>query len=269
MTNQNITTFNEISNPITSFNFNSMDVRVITKDNEPWFVLNDVCKILELSNASKSAQSLDSDEKMTLTNSYSQAGSGAQHFIIINESGLYSLILRSRKPEAKRFKKWVTSEVLPSIRKTGSYSLSPSQYGGITKGIVNKAIAPLQSQIETLVDRYQNLLEEISIMKTSYDPSAALVTHYRPIISVLLERNVPQKGRRILSCRCSGRIHRYLIRVGKPFMIRLSRETSRYIYHVDGIKEWLEFEGNYLIQNHIDKVMGQGRLHLVGKHVDA
>lgn len=96
-----------------------MDVKVITKNNDHWFVLIDVCKILEISNPWDDFSNLDDDEKsgLVIFDSY-----GRQYpTMVINKKGLYNLILRSRKPEAKRFKKWVTSEVLPAIRKTGSY----------------------------------------------------------------------------------------------------------------------------------------------------
>lgn len=254
MTNQNITTFDEKSNPITLFNFNRIDVRVITKENEPWFVLNDVCKILELENSRNVTARLDNDEKDYVH--IMDAIGRERETTIINESGLYSLIIRSRKSEAKHFKKWVTSEVLPSIRKTGGYLLSPDQYGGITKSVVNKAVAILRKDFE-------KVYRDVEFLKTGFDPSAAFVTYYKPIIAVLKEKNVPQKGRRTLSCRCSGRIHRYLIRMDKASMIQISRETGRYIYHIDGISEWLGYEGENIIRNHIDKMMGQGRLHLV------
>lgn len=254
MTNQSITTFDEKSNPITLFNFNRIDVRVITKENEPWFVLNDVCKILELENSRNVTARLDNDEKDYVH--IMDAIGRERETTIINESGLYSLIIRSRKSEAKHFKKWVTSEVLPSIRKTGGYLLSPDQYGGITKSVVNKAVAILRKDFE-------KVYRDVEFLKTGFDPSAAFVTYYKPIIAVLKEKNVPQKGRRTLSCRCSGRIHRYLIRMDKASMIQISRETGRYIYHIDGIREWLGYEGENIIRNHIDKVMGQGRLHLV------
>jgi len=104
--------------------FNTITVRSLERDGQIWFVAADVCKALEINNPSQALTRLDSDEKTTLTNNEGRAGQGAQNYNIINESGLYSLILRSRKTEAKQFKKWVTSEVLPSIRKTGSYSLT-------------------------------------------------------------------------------------------------------------------------------------------------
>jgi prophage antirepressor-like protein len=99
------------------------EFRMFDRDSEPWFVLVDACRALEIKNPSDAASRLDDDEKMTLTLTEDQSGvrGGPRSMTIINEPGLYSLILRSDKPSAKRFKKWVTSEVLPTIRKTGSY----------------------------------------------------------------------------------------------------------------------------------------------------
>lgn len=111
---------------ITPFNFGAHAVRVITHQNQPWFVAIDVCNALGYVNSRKAvADHLDEDEKATVTNSDGRAGNGAQQFTIISESGLYALVLRSRKPEARKFAKWVTSEVLPSIRQTGSYHAQP------------------------------------------------------------------------------------------------------------------------------------------------
>ena len=106
------------------FEFSNTTVRTINQGGEPWFVLRDVCEVLEIGNPSDAARRLDDDEKGVDT---IDTLGGEQQVTIINESGLYSLILTSRKPEAKRFKKWVTSEVLPQIRKTGSYALEAPQ----------------------------------------------------------------------------------------------------------------------------------------------
>lgn len=103
---------------IVPFDFEGAAVRVLTRGNEPWFVLADVCRVLEIENSRNVAARLDEDEKGVHT---MDTPSGAQEMTLINESGLYSLVLTSRKPEAKRFKKWVTAEVLPAIRKTGGY----------------------------------------------------------------------------------------------------------------------------------------------------
>ena len=98
-------------------------VRSVTLEGEPWFVAADVCRALGLGNSSMAVSKLDDDEKMTLslTDSHSGQRGGAQMATIINEPGLYALVLSSRKPEAKAFKRWITHEVIPSIRKTGGY----------------------------------------------------------------------------------------------------------------------------------------------------
>ena len=110
-----------------TFPYSTTDVRVVIIDDAPWFYATDVCKVLEIKNTPDALKRLDDDEKTTIDNTDSQAGQGAQSYTAINESGLYSLILTSRKPEAKKFKKWVTSEVLPSIRKTGKYEMPKPQ----------------------------------------------------------------------------------------------------------------------------------------------
>jgi prophage antirepressor-like protein len=97
-------------------------VRVIMWDGEPWFVAKDVCDILGLGNAREALRNLDDDERgsVRITDGTSPAG-GNPNMNIVSESGLYTLIMRSNKPEAKAFRRWVTHEVLPSIRKTGRY----------------------------------------------------------------------------------------------------------------------------------------------------
>ena len=96
-------------------------VRVVECEGEPCFVTKDVCECLELTDVSKTISLLDDDEKGT--NSIRTLG-GEQQMLVISEPGLYSLIFRSRKPEAKAFKRWVTHEVIPSIRKTGGYLIA-------------------------------------------------------------------------------------------------------------------------------------------------
>lgn len=112
-----------MTNAIQIFNNEAFgQVRIIMQNNEPWFVAKDVCDVLGFSDTNAGTRHLDNDEKMSVI----LTGISATNPVatIINESGLYSLILRSRKPEAKKFKKWVTSEVLPSIRKRGGYLTS-------------------------------------------------------------------------------------------------------------------------------------------------
>jgi len=111
------------SAPALTFTFSTQALRCIMRDGDPWFVAADVCNALDVKDTSMACSRLDDDERGT---SIVGTPSGQQEMTIINESGLYSLILTSRKPEAKKFKKWVTSEVLPSIRKTGHYVDKPT-----------------------------------------------------------------------------------------------------------------------------------------------
>ena len=108
------------STAITPFNFNDHAVRVLQIEDAPWFVATDVAESLGYKSPKDAASYLDDDEKGS---AIVRTPGGDQKLTVINESGLYALVLRSRKPEARKFAKWVTSEVLPAIRKTGSYSL--------------------------------------------------------------------------------------------------------------------------------------------------
>lgn len=102
-----------------SFVFNNVKIRTAIIDDEPWFVAKDVCEVLRIADHTTATRDLENDEKGT--HSMRTLG-GNQTVLIVNESGLYALIFKSRKPEAKAFRKWVTSEVLPTIRKTGGYT---------------------------------------------------------------------------------------------------------------------------------------------------
>lgn len=102
---------------IQPFCFEGNEVRTVVQDSEPWFIAKDVCDVLEIKNPTQAVQQLDEDER-------SMFYIGRQgETNIISESGLYTLVIRSNKPQAKPFRRWVTHEVLPSIRKTGSYNL--------------------------------------------------------------------------------------------------------------------------------------------------
>lgn len=125
-------------NQIVAFDFESKNVRIVVdQDGEPWFVAADICAALTVK--TEQTRRLDDDEKgLRIV----QTLGGEQEMTVINESGLYSLILTSRKPEAKRFKRWVTHEVLPSIRKTGSYA-APGSVAALT--------APTQDRVHAIL----------------------------------------------------------------------------------------------------------------------
>lgn len=125
---------------IQAFNFQAEAVRVVNQGNDPWFVALDVCRILGIVNHKDAIAELDDDEKgVAITDSLG----GPQRANIISESGLYALIFKSRKPEAKAFRKWVTSEVLPSIRQTGEYKVKEDRYINLIDEQVARGVKPL------------------------------------------------------------------------------------------------------------------------------
>lgn len=140
-------------NKYSVWDYQNNQIRILKINNEPWWILTDVCKVLELSNPSRVAERLDDDERSNFE--LGRQGKG----IIINESGLYSVILRSDKPQAKQFKRWVTHEVLPSIRQTGSYSTlqaSVSDFDGLSRRIEVLEKEALLRRVDALKTAYQN-----------------------------------------------------------------------------------------------------------------
>ena len=143
-------------------------IRVRKIEDEVWFVAKDVCKVLEIKNSRDALYSLDDDEKgVVLTDT----PGGRQKMLNVNEFGLYSLIFKSRKPEARKFKRWVTHEVLPSIRKTGSYgapqTLAASSATDESIQILkNKALAFLE-----VVNTYDTALK-MGRLRSDYIPGA-------------------------------------------------------------------------------------------------
>lgn len=162
-------------NGIQVWNYEGAEVRIVQIDGEPWFVLTDVCRELDLANPTMVAKKLDNDER-------TKFDLGRQgETTIVNESGLYTVILRSDKPQAKPFRKWVTSVVLPSIRKTGSYSvqqpnafenLSPQLQVLIQMETRQKQIEARQAEQATalagLEQKLQNTCEVIALDKTAW-----------------------------------------------------------------------------------------------------
>ena len=110
-------------NDLQLFNYEDNTVRTIMIDGEVWFVAKDVCDILGLSNPTEAIRGLDDDEKNTLRISEGIPGRGNPNLNVINEPGLYALVFKSNKPEAKQFSKWVRTTVLPQLNHTGSFSM--------------------------------------------------------------------------------------------------------------------------------------------------
>ena len=133
--------------------FNNEDfgeIRTVTIDNDPWFVASDICKALDLSNPTMAMDRLDDDEKSKLN-----LGLPGGSTNCVNEYGLYSLVLASRKKEAKNFKRWITHEVLPSIRKTGSYGKPLTTMEQIK--LIAQGNMELGERVDKVEDKLSNL----------------------------------------------------------------------------------------------------------------
>lgn len=143
------------------FNYQDQEIRTVIQDGQPWFVAKDLCEVLEIKNNRDALSRLDEDEKgVVLTDTLG----GSQELAAVNEPGLYALILSSRKPEAKQFKRWITHDVIPTIRQTG-------QYGG------PKALTEREQRIESL-----KLLLETS--QRQDEMSKKLTNHERKILEL-------------------------------------------------------------------------------------
>ena len=137
------------------------EIRTVTIDNEPWFVAKDVCEALKHTNPTMAMQMLEEDERTKL--SLGRAGETN----VINESGLYTLIIKSNLPKAKKFRKWVTSEVLPSIRKTGSYAVPMTT--GEQIQLLAKGNVELNQRVDKVEDKVRSLEDDMPLYGCEID----------------------------------------------------------------------------------------------------
>lgn len=132
------------------FNYQDTPIRTVVVDGQAWFVATDLVAILDIGRTHDAVRGLDDDEKGTDT---IRTLGGEQQVSVVNEAGMYSLVLRSRKPEAKKFRRWITHEVLPSIRKTGSYGqVAPTGPELMARALIeaNKVLEAKDEKIATL-----------------------------------------------------------------------------------------------------------------------
>ena len=187
-------------NNIQIFKYENNDVRTVELNGEPWFALKDVCAVLGISNHKMTVQRLDADE-VILTDLTDSMGR-QQETTVINESGLYNVILRSDKPEAKPFRKWVTSEVLPSIRKNGGYiagqeQLTPSELMAKALLVANKTLAERDARISELTVQnaimqpkaeYFDELVDRNLLTSFRETAKQLGVEEKKFISFLMEK---------------------------------------------------------------------------------
>lgn len=155
MENNNIQVFN---------NDRFGEVRSVVKDGEPWFVAVDVCKALEIKNNRDALGRLDDDEKGVVS---TDTLGGEQEVGVVNESGLYTLVLGSRKPEAKAFKRWITHDVIPAIRKTGGYIQGEESMSD--DDLIARALVMAQKKIELREQQLKEKDAQLELQKPKVD----------------------------------------------------------------------------------------------------
>lgn len=155
-------------------------IRAIEKDGEPWFVAADVCKALDIQNHKDAIKRLDDDEKsgVVLTDPHGRP----QETNCVNEPGLYSLVLGSRKPEAKAFKRWITHEVIPSIRRSGGYiagqdNMTPDELMAKALMVAQKTLADREARISALTVENQIMKPKADYFDELVDRN--LLTNFR------------------------------------------------------------------------------------------
>lgn len=170
-------------NEIRMWNYNNNDIRTLEINDELWWVLTDICKVLELTNTSITASRLEEDEVSKL-----DLGGKTGITNIINESGLYSVILRSDKPQAKPFKRWVTHEVLPSIRKTGSYT-APQARTSEFESLSRRIELLEQSALLRRVEALENAYDMTECDSVSYKSVEHLPIHIKAAVDCMINKN--------------------------------------------------------------------------------
>lgn len=175
-------------NDIQIFQYRDQPVRTVQRDGEPWFVLKDVASILAIENHKDLPKRLEQDEVGRFELPHPQSPEKTVEMVCINESGLYNVILRSDKPEARPFRKWVTAEVLPSIRKTGGYisgqdSLSPEELMAKALMVAQKTLAERDARISALTVENQILQPKAEYFDQLVDRN--LLTGFRETAKLL------------------------------------------------------------------------------------
>lgn len=253
-----------MDNNLQTWNYESSEIRTVEKDGEPWWVLADVCKVLEISNSRNVSSRLETDEKgVTLVDTLG----GTQQMTIINESGLYAVILRSDKPQAKPFRKWVTNEVLPSIRKHGAYMTDQTLEQALTSpdfliqlATQLKEEKEQRKQLEVKVeqDRPKVLFaESVSASKTSI-----LVGE----LAKILKQNGVDTGQTRLFAWM--RENGYLIkRRGNDYNMPTQRAMELKLFEVKETS--VTHSDGHISVNKTPKVTGKGQVYFVNKIMNA
>ena len=236
-------------------------VRVVECEGEPWFVDKDVCECLELTDVSKTISLLDDDEKGT--NSIRTPG-GEQQMLVVSEPGLYSLILRSRKPEAKAFKRWVTHEILPSIRKTGHYGAPETE-----DEILARALVIAEGRLGMLSHAVSELQEQIALDAPKVELAEAIMETEECVSINQFAKILKQRGLDIGANRLYRDLRRdgYLMRRrGTNWNMPTQRMMDKGYFRV--VERMTEADDGYQFVTVTTMITGAGQYHLFAHFLD-
>lgn len=235
-------------------------VRVVEHEGQPWFVAKDVCECLGL-DTSNLSKMLDEDEKGTYT---VRTPGGKQEMSIVSEPGLYSLVLRSRKPEAKAFKRWVTHEILPSIRNTGSYALPQTE-----DEIMAQALAIASKRIGVLDTENEILKTRIALDAPKVELAEAVIATEESISINQFAKVLKQNGLEIGQNRLYEdlRSDGYLMRQkGVNWNMPTQRMMEKGYFRV--VERMTEADDGYVFTTVATMITGKGQYHLLGYFLD-
>lgn len=237
-------------------------VRTVSVDNEPWFFAKDVCDALSIA-TNHVRESLDEDEVSNLRSTEIGPEFGGKAPLIVSEAGLYSLILKSRKPEAKAFKRWITHEVIPAIRKTGGYQVPQSPAEQMAQGIL--AAQKLLAERDATIAK-QN--ERIAVLTPKGIFADAVTASKTSILVGGLAKLIKQQGIDIGQKRLFAwmRENGFLIKSGTEKNMPTQRAMDMKLFEV---KEGSFVDGNGVNRiTRTTKVTGKGQVYFVNKFLN-
>ena len=237
-------------------------VRTVSVDNEPWFFAKDVCDALSIA-TNHVRESLDEDEVSNLRSTEIGPEFGGKAPLIVSEAGLYSLILKSRKPEAKAFKRWITHEVIPAIRKTGGYHVPQSPAEQMAQGIL--AAQKLLAERDATIAK-QN--EQIAVLTPKGIFADAVTASKTSILVGGLAKLIKQQGIDIGQKRLFAwmRENGFLSKSGTEKNMPTQRAMDMKLFEV---KEGSFVDGNGVNRiTRTTKVTGKGQVYFVNKFLN-
>ncbi|MCY8705001.1 phage antirepressor [Bacillus inaquosorum] len=247
------------------FNYQDQQVRTVVKDGQPWFVAKDVCNVLKHSNHKVAVSRLDEDEvrKVYLADSLGRN----QKTTVVNEAGLYSLILTSNKPEAKQFKRWITHEVIPTIRKTGGYVANDELF---IQTYLPQADENTKLLFKTTLHTMKEQSKQIETMKPKVIFAEAVESSESSVLVGELAKIIQQNGVDIGPNKLFQwlRDNGYLIRKkGESFNLPTQRSMDMGLFEIK--KRTVSNLDGSIRTTRTPKVTGKGQIYFVNKFMSS